>query len=87
MEAGFEEIEMYTSRRKNMVTKYIATRPIFDLYLEAERQPGARVTRRWWEQGGINTEGIWEEGGGGGGQGRQRRRMPKIWKYEATRIM
>ena len=29
-----------------------------ELCLESERRPGARVERRWWEQGGLDSEGV-----------------------------
>ena len=37
--------------------QYIATRPIMDLCERSTRWPGARVSRRWWEQAGIYLEG------------------------------
>ena len=40
-EAGLEGIDTYVSRQKNTVAHYIATRPILDLCLEAERRPGS----------------------------------------------
>ena len=42
-EAGLEGLDTYIARRHNMVPHYIATRPILDLYLEAEKRPGAWV--------------------------------------------
>ena len=36
--------------------QYIATQPILDLCEQATRRPGARVSRRWWEQSGIDLE-------------------------------
>ena len=38
----------------------IATRPIIDLCLEAERRPIARVAWRWWEQEGVDFTGSRE---------------------------
>ena len=49
-EAGIQEVETYVSCQQNMVTKYIATIPIMDLFLVAERLPGTRVSKCWWEQ-------------------------------------
>ena len=46
-ESGLEEMETYISRRNNTVAKFIATRPILDLFLEAERRPGSWVVK-WW---------------------------------------
>ena len=37
---GLEEIGVYIARCQNMVAQYIATRPIMDLCLAAERNPG-----------------------------------------------
>ena len=44
--------------RKNMVAKYIATRPILDLCERATWRPGAQVSQRWWEQARIDLEGA-----------------------------
>ena len=44
--------------RQNMVAKYIVTRPILGLCKQATQRPGARVSRRWWEQTGIDLEGA-----------------------------
>ena len=38
--------------------QYIATRPILDLCERANRRPGARVSRRWRKQSGIDLEGV-----------------------------
>ena len=59
-EAGLQELETYISRRKNTVEKFIEVRTIMDLGLEAERRPGSRVSRRWWEQEGLELEGVKE---------------------------
>ena len=56
-EAGLEGIQKSTTRRQNMVVKYIATQPILDLCEWATRRPGERVSRLWWEQSGIDLEG------------------------------
>ena len=65
-EAGMEELETYIARRQNMVAQYIATRPILDLCPEAERCPGARVAKRWWEQEGLSLAGAQEAAEAGG---------------------
>ena len=57
-EAGFEGIRNSVTRRRNTVAQYIATRPIMDLCKRSTRWPGARVSRRWWEQAGIDLEGA-----------------------------
>ena len=41
-----------------MFAQYIATRPILDLCVRSARRPGARVSRWWWEQAGIDLEGA-----------------------------
>ena len=41
-----------------MVTQYIATRTIMEFCEEVERRTGARVSKRWWEQEGINLVGA-----------------------------
>ena len=33
-------------------------RQIMDLCEQSERRPGARVSRRWWEQDGLYLEGA-----------------------------
>ena len=54
MAVGLGEVDMYVLRRQNTVAQYIATCPILELCLAIERRPEARVTRRWWEQAGLN---------------------------------
>ena len=44
--------------RQNTVAQYIATRPILGLCEWATRRPGARLSRQWWEQAGIDLEGA-----------------------------
>ena len=58
VEAGLQEVETYVSRCQNIVAQCIATRPIMDLCLAAERRPGSRVANRWWEQDGLDLEGM-----------------------------
>ena len=43
--AGLEELEIYISSRFNTVDQYIATRPILDLCLEAEKRLGTCVDK------------------------------------------
>ena len=45
-----------------MVAQFIATSPILDLFLEAERRPRAHVAKQWWDQEGIYLAGVREEG-------------------------
>ena len=56
--AGFQEVETYVSLRQNTMAQYIATRPIMDLCLAEKRRPGPRATMQWWEQGGLDLEGM-----------------------------
>ena len=46
VEAGFEGIGTYVTRRHNTGAQYIATRPILDLCEQSARRPGAMVSRR-----------------------------------------
>ena len=57
VEAGFEGIGTYVTRRQNTVAQYVATQPIMDLFERAARRPGARVSLRWWEKDGLYLEG------------------------------
>ena len=57
-ETGFEGIRKSVTMTPNTVAQYIATRPIMDLCERATRRPGARVSRRWWEQASIELEGT-----------------------------
>ena len=56
-EAGFGEIGVNITRRKNAVAQYIATRPILDLCERSGQRPGDWVSWRWWEHEGIDIEG------------------------------
>ena len=74
---GLEDIGVYISRRQNMVSQYIVTCPIMDLCLAAERKPGMRLSRRWWEQPSLDILGIrvsHDAAKGGVGQGRKNHR-------------
>ena len=55
-------VRIWTSilRRKNTVAQFIATRSILDLCEKVNKRPGARVSRRWWEQTGIDWKGARE---------------------------
>ena len=48
-EAGPEEVETYVLCYQNTIAQYIKTRPIFDLFLEAEQRLGERVANILWE--------------------------------------
>ena len=69
---GLEEIGVYVACHQNTVAQYIATRPIMDLFLQADWNPGLRLSRQWWDQPAVDTLGIragheTEEGGEGTG--------------------
>ena len=52
-EAGLQTMEEYIRRQQNTVAHYIATGSMLDLCEGLERETGARVGMRWWEQVGI----------------------------------
>ena len=55
-EAGFGEIRKAITRSQNTVAQYIATRLILNLCDRATQREGARVSRRWWDQKGIDLK-------------------------------
>ena len=55
---GLKEIGVYISRHQNMFAQYVATRPIMDLCLAAERKPVMRLSRQWWDQPALDIMGI-----------------------------
>ena len=57
-EVVLQEVETYDSCRQNTVANSIATRPIMELYLVTERKTGLRVSKRWWDQDGVDMEGM-----------------------------
>ena len=59
VEVRLRGAKTYVSCRQNTVTQFIATRPIMDLCLAAEWMPGSRVAKQWWEQDGLDLEGMW----------------------------
>ena len=60
-EAGVVRIRTSILWRQNRAAQFIATQPILGLCEVAERQPGTRVPRRWWEQTGIDWEAAREK--------------------------
>ena len=48
-------------RRHNTVAQFIVTRLILDLGKQVTRRPGARVSRQWWEQTGVDLKGAREK--------------------------
>ena len=59
LELGLQDFENYVSSIQNTVTNFIATRPIMDLCLVAERRPGPRI----FSGGGIRNEWMWKRFG------------------------
>ena len=55
-EAGFKDIWTSIKNRQNTVAQYIVTQPLMDLYEGTNHIGGARVSRRWWDQKGIDWE-------------------------------
>ena len=55
-EAGFKDVRASINIRKNTVAKYIATRPLLDLFNGTTQIVGTRVEMRWWDQKGIDWE-------------------------------
>ena len=55
-EAGFQDIRTSIDNRQNTVAQYIATRPLLDLCEGTNQVGGARLSRRWWDQKGIDWE-------------------------------
>ena len=53
-------MEEYIRQHQNTVVRYIATRSLLDLCEGSERDPGARVGMRWWEQEVIDLAGARE---------------------------
>ena len=53
---GLQVVETYISCCHNTVTQLIFTRTIIYFFLAAERRPGSRVYKRWWEQEGLDLE-------------------------------
>ena len=52
------EVETYVYRCQNTFSQYIANSPIMDLCLVAKRRPGPRAETRWWDQEGLDLEGM-----------------------------
>ena len=55
-EAWFTEIRKSITNRQNTVAQYIATRPLMYLCEQTTQRGGARVSRQWWNQKGIDWE-------------------------------
>ena len=59
VELVLQEEETYVSLRQNTFAQFIAARTIMDQFLATERRPGSRVDKLWWDQEGLNLEGVW----------------------------
>ena len=57
-EVGLHKVETYISRRHNTVAQFIASGTIMYLCLAAEWRLVPRVSMPWWEQDGVNVEGM-----------------------------
>ena len=57
-ESGVQDVETYVSCRHNTIANFIATRPVMDLGLAAAWHPEDRVSKRWWEQEGLDLYGT-----------------------------
>ena len=55
---GLDDIGVYIARRHKKVAQYIATRPIMDLYLAADRNTGLQLSMLWWDQPALDILGI-----------------------------
>ena len=60
-EAGLRDVEAYIYRLQNTVSQFIATRPIMDLSMVAERRLGSRVPTWWLGQEGQELVGMQTE--------------------------
>ena len=55
-EAGFKDIRTLINNRQNTVAQYIATRTLLELCKGINQIGGARVSRMWWDQKGVDWE-------------------------------
>ena len=58
LEVSLQEVETYVSHHQNTVSQFISARPIMYLCHAAEWRPGPWVSRRRWEQEGVDVEGM-----------------------------
>ena len=52
-DVGIQEVETYVASRQNIVAKFIATRPIVNLFMAAVWSLGGRVLKRLWVHKGL----------------------------------
>ena len=55
---GLQEVDTYISFCQNTVVQYISNSPIIDLCLAEKRRLGPIVSMWWWEQEGLDLEGM-----------------------------
>ena len=55
-EVGFEEVELYVLRRENTAAWCIIIQRILEICEEAMWMTEVWVTKRWWDQEGIDLE-------------------------------
>ena len=55
---GLQEGETYVFRPQNTFAKLIMTSTIMDLCLAAAWRMGSKVANRWWDQDGLDLEGM-----------------------------
>ena len=58
-EMVLQEVETFVLCHQNTVTQFIVTRPIMDLCMAVEGRTWTRVSKWWWEQYGVDVEGMW----------------------------
>ena len=51
---GHHPIRDYIGRRKSTIARKVACRPIYEIFVEAERIPGTNLMVRWWYQDVVN---------------------------------
>ena len=94
VEAGLHEVETYVSHHQSTFTQFIATRPIMDLCLAAERRTGSWVAKRWWQQDGLDLEGmrmtdqeVERADGGGGDRWDSERYGLTMWEDAVSKLI
>ena len=55
---GLNEFGVYIACRHNTVAQYIATCPIMEFCLAAERKTGMKLSKRCWEYPALDIPGI-----------------------------
>ena len=55
---GYRRCRPTSTADLNAVARFIATRPVMEPCLAAERYTGSRVSERWWDWEGSDLEGI-----------------------------